>query len=143
MSLTPEIETDFDEEEDQTDEGYVSYTTYRFDFDNKRLTNELITGRDALKQFIVLQLQIRRYVHPIYSSDVGSEIDEVIKDEEATIDYKIMEIERFIEEALIYTEWVDSVSDIEIQHIDDAFHVSFIAETAEGLIDMEEVFENV
>jgi uncharacterized protein (DUF1786 family) len=50
-----------------------------------------------------------------------------------------MEIPRLIEEALIYDDRISAVTDFEIEKKDDAFFVSFIVETDEGKLEIEEV----
>lgn len=140
MALSPEIEPVVDDELEDEQEELLPVSTYKIDFENGRLTNGIITGLEAIKQFIFITLRTPRYVYAIYSSDHGNEIEELLVDEEATIEFKKMELERLIEEALIYDERIDSVSGFNIEHIDDAFHVNFTVETSEGVIDMEEVF---
>lgn len=50
-----------------------------------------------------------------------------------------MEIPRLIEEALVYDDRISAVTDFEIEKQGDAFHVSFVVETDEGSLEIEEV----
>lgn len=50
-----------------------------------------------------------------------------------------MEIPRLIEEALIYDDRISSVTDFEIDKSGNRFIVSFIVETGEGTVEIEEV----
>ncbi|CAI8860283.1 hypothetical protein EMIT0133MI5_50162 [Bacillus velezensis] len=50
-----------------------------------------------------------------------------------------MEIPRLIEEALIYDDRISSVTDFEIDKSGNRFIVSFIVETDEGTVEIEEM----
>ncbi|AHK47798.1 MULTISPECIES: DUF2634 domain-containing protein [Bacillus amyloliquefaciens group] len=141
MALSPEIE--FDDFEDDS-EVIETSRTYRIDFENGRITNELIAGIEAIKQFVYMALHTERYSYSVFSHDIGNELQEVLSDNETTDAYKKMEIPRLIEEALIYDDRISSVTDFEIDKSGDRFIVSFIVETDEGTLEIEEVLgENV
>ncbi|MFJ5671178.1 DUF2634 domain-containing protein [Bacillus safensis] len=137
MALSPEEEIE-DYEEDEDDVVEPS-TTYRIDFENGRLTNEKINGLDAIRQFVYMALRTERYSHAIYSHDVGCEVQESVSDEEATDEYKEMEIPRLIEEALLVDERIESVQDFEITKEGATFKVAFNVVTDEGTLEIEEV----
>lgn len=141
MSLSPEIEPILDDEE--MDDELPQLRTYRIDFENKRITNEIITGREAIEQFVHIALRIPRYTHAIYTSETGNEIAELLRDPDVTIEYKEMELARFIEESLVYSEWIDAVANIDIEHADDKFNTSFEVHTDEGVLELQEVFSAV
>ncbi|MGO5676419.1 DUF2634 domain-containing protein [Bacillus subtilis] len=136
MSLSPEIE--FDDIEDDS-EVIETSQTYKIDFENGRITNEIITGLEAIKQFVHLSLHTERYAYFVYSHDIGNELQDVLADYETTDAYKKMEIPRLIEEALIYDDRVSSVSNFEIEKQGESFRVSFTVETDEGTLEIEEV----
>lgn len=136
MALSPELELEFDTEQEVEIE---TSRTYRIDFENKRITNEMISGLDAVRQFVILSLRFPRFAYSMFSANIGSELEELIKDEEATIALKKTEIPRLIEEALIYDERIDAVTNFTIEHVDDAFHVNFTVESNEGALEFEEV----
>ncbi|MCY8844355.1 DUF2634 domain-containing protein [Bacillus inaquosorum] len=136
MALSPEIE--FEEIEDDS-EVIETSQTYKIDFENGRITNEIITGLEAIKQFVYLSLHTERYAYSVYSHDIGNELQEVLADNETTDAYKKMEIPRLIEEALIYDDRISVVTDFEIDKQGESFHVSFIVETDEGSLEIEEV----
>ncbi|MCY7493262.1 DUF2634 domain-containing protein [Bacillus safensis] len=141
MALSPEEEIeDMDEDEDEVVEPS---TTYRIDFESGRLTNEKINGLDAIRQFVYITLRTERYAHPIYSHDVGCEVQESVSDEEATDEYKEMEIPRLIEEALLVDERIESVQDFEITKEGATFKVLFNVVTDEGTLEIEEVIGDV
>ncbi|WP_366207975.1 DUF2634 domain-containing protein [Bacillus amyloliquefaciens] len=136
MALSPEIE--FDDFEDDS-EAIETSRTYRIDFENGRITNELIAGLEAIKQFVYMALHTERYSYSVFSHDIGNELQEVLSDNETTDAYKKMEIPRLIEEALIYDDRISSVTDFEIDKSGDRFIVSFIVEADEGTLEIEEV----
>ncbi|MBY0128314.1 DUF2634 domain-containing protein [Bacillus subtilis] len=136
MALSPEIE--FDDIEDDS-EVIETSQTYKIDFENGRITNEMITGLEAIRQFVYLSLHTERYAYSVFSHDIGNELQDILADNETTDAYKKMEIPRLIEEALIYDDRVSSVSDFEIEKQGDSFHVSFTVETDEGTLEIEEV----
>nr|WP_283255562.1 DUF2634 domain-containing protein [Bacillus altitudinis] len=137
VALSPEEEI----EETEEDEEVETSTTYRIDFENGRLTNEAITGIEAIRQFIYMTLRTERYAHPIYSHDIGTEIQELLTDTEATDEYKEMEIPRLLEEALVVDERIDHIEEIEVTKQNDAFQVKLTIVTDEGTLEIEEVME--
>ncbi|QCU21089.1 DUF2634 domain-containing protein [Bacillus altitudinis] len=137
MALSPEEEIE-DMDEDEEDVVEPS-TTYRIDFESGRLTNEKISGLDAIRQFVYMALRTERYSHAVYSHDVGCEVQETVSDEESTDEYKEMEIPRLIEEALLVDERIESVQDFEITKDGAAFKVIFEVVTDEGTLEIEEV----
>nr|WP_220482423.1 MULTISPECIES: DUF2634 domain-containing protein [Bacillus] len=137
VALSPEEEI----EETEEDEEVETSTTYRIDFENGRLTNEAITGIESIRQFIYMTLRTERYAHPIYSHDIGTEIQELLTDTEATDEYKEMEIPRLLEEALVVDERIDHIEEIEVTKQNDAFQVKLTIVTDEGTLEIEEVME--
>lgn len=141
MALTPENDIDFDLEDLSDDESTIEpMKTYRVDFEKGEITNETIEGKEAVMQFILMALKTPRFAHFIYSDDYGSEIEELIADKEVTDEFKLSDLPRLIEEALVYDERIEDVTDININHVDDAFHVSFTVHSDEGILEVEEVF---
>ncbi|HBU92340.1 MAG TPA: phage portal protein [Bacillus pumilus] len=138
MALSPEEEI----EETEEDEGVETSTTYRIDVETGRLTGETISGIEAIRQFVYMTLRTERYAHPIYSHDIGTEIQELLTDTEATDEYKEMEIPRLLEEALIVDERIDHIEEIEVTKENDSFHVKLAIVTDEGTLEIEEVMES-
>ncbi|TPE70676.1 DUF2634 domain-containing protein [Halalkalibacterium halodurans] len=137
MLLSPEIQ--FEEEDDNLDEEIETSSTWLIDFESGRILNQRVDGLRAIEQFVYMSLMTERYAYPIYSHDVGSELQELLSDPETTDAYKEMEIPRLITEALEYDERIAAVTDIEIEKQGDAFRVSFIVESEEGTLEMEEM----
>ncbi|WP_144525615.1 DUF2634 domain-containing protein [Bacillus pumilus] len=138
MALSPEEEI----EETEEDEEVETSTTYRIDVETGRLTGETISGIEAIRQFVYMTLRTERYAHPIYSHDIGTEIQELLTDTEATDEYKEMEIPRLLEEALMVDERIDHIEEIEITKENDSFHVKLAIVTDEGTLEIEEVMES-
>ncbi|QLI77083.1 DUF2634 domain-containing protein [Bacillus pumilus] len=138
MALSPEEEI----EETEEDEEVETSTTYRIDVESGRLTGETISGIEAIRQFVYMTLRTERYAHPIYSHDIGTEIQELLTDTEATDEYKEMEIPRLLEEALIVDERIDHIEEIEVTKENDSFHVKLAIVTDEGTLEIEEVMES-
>nr|WP_237697656.1 DUF2634 domain-containing protein [Bacillus australimaris] len=137
VALSPEEEI----EEIEEDEEVETSTTYRIDFETGRLTGETISGIEAIQQFIYMTLRTERYAHPIYSHDIGTEIQELLTDTEATDEYKEMEIPRLLEEALLVDERIDHIEELEVTKQNDSFHVKLAIVTDEGTLEIEEVME--
>nr|WP_175579193.1 MULTISPECIES: DUF2634 domain-containing protein [Bacillus] len=137
VALSPEEEI----EEIEEDEEVETSTTYRIDFETGRLTGETISGIEAIRQFIYMTLRTERYAHPIYSHDIGTEIQELLTDTEATDEYKEMEIPRLLEEALLVDERIDHIEELEVTKQNDSFHVKLAIVTDEGTLEIEEVME--
>lgn len=137
VALSPEEEI----EEIEEDEEVETSTTYRINFETGRLTGETISGIEAIRQFIYMTLRTERYAHPIYSHDIGTEIQELLTDTEATDEYKEMEIPRLLEEALLVDERIDHIEELEVTKQNDSFHVKLAIVTDEGTLEIEEVME--
>nr|WP_254114531.1 DUF2634 domain-containing protein [Bacillus safensis] len=137
VALSPEEEI----EEIEEDEEVETSTTYRIDFETGRLTGETISGIEAIRQFIYMTLRTERYAHPIYSHDIGTEIQELLTDTEATDEYKEMEIPRLLEEALLVDERIDHIEELEVTKQNASFHVKLAIVTDEGTLEIEEVME--
>ncbi|MEK4395220.1 DUF2634 domain-containing protein [Bacillus sp. FSL K6-2860] len=137
MALSPEEEI----EETEEDEEVETSTTYRIDVETGRLTGETISGIEAIRQFVYMTLRTERYAHPIYSHDIGTEIQELLTDTEATDEYKEMEIPRLLEETLIVDERIDHIEELEVTKQNDSFHVKLAIVTDEGTLEIEEVME--
>lgn len=135
MALSPEIDIELEDENEEIE----TLKTYRINYETMNITNEIIEGVEAVKQFVYMALRTSRYEHFIYSDDYGSEIDELLSDREVTEEFKVMEIPRLITEALIYDERIDDVTDFDIKKTDDALHVRFTVHSVEGILEIEEV----
>jgi len=140
VALTPEVDTDFDLNDLDSDESEIEpLRTYRIDYEKGEITNELIDGREAIMQAVHMALRTPRFAHFIYSDNYGSEVEAVLADHEVTAEFKLMELPRMIEEALVYDDRITEVTDLNIEHVDDAFHIKFLVHCDEGILEVEEV----
>lgn len=136
MALSPEVEVF---EIDENEESETS-KTFRYDFKTKRITSEIISGKAAVEQFIYLALRTKRFVHPIYTSDIGEEVSDLIADTSVTMSYKKAEIPRLIEEAIIYDDRILKVYGFSIREEEDKVFVHFLVDTTEGTLSIQEVY---
>lgn len=136
MSLSPEIEI-FEVSENEQSE---TSETFRFDFETNRITSEIISGLTAVEQFIYLTLRTRRFIHPIYSSETGEEVHDLVTEKEVTTSYKKAEIPRLITDALIHDDRIERVYGFEVTDDEDKIFVRFRVDTAEGSLSIQEVY---
>jgi hypothetical protein len=80
------------------------------------------TGEEAVKQIVIKALETERDVYLIYADwededrhhSYGSEVAEIMTRAELPEDVRDEEIKRAIREALIFEEWINAVTDIEL-----------------------------
>lgn len=132
MALTP---TGYDEAP-YTTEDTISMAaayptnTYRVNFDNKASTGRL-DSIEALKQTIYCILTTERCRYPIYSTDYGVELQDLIGQPINTI--TIAKIQETITAALTQDDRISDVYDFEYKIVDDtALSVLFSIETSLG-----------
>lgn len=105
--------------------------TWKIDWETMRVTRELIDEVEAIKQFVIKALFDRRDTHIIYTSDYGSEIEEVLA---SGYNEQLLktEVTRVITEALIYDERISAVDSFEFARgqQDEGMVVSFRVVTA-------------
>lgn len=135
--LSPELEIEDFDNEDLEEE---TSRTYRVDFEKGEITNEIITGMEAIEQYVHMSLRTPRFIHSIFSDEIGCELNELFADKEVSEDLKEMEIPRLIEEAIIYDERITDVSDFVINKVDDELHVRFTVHSDDEAVEIEEVF---
>lgn len=109
--------------------------TYAINFTTGDIGGE-VDGLEAIKQYVVKAIKTARFRFPIYDTDYGSEIDDLIG-QDVSIALLETEIPRVIEEAILYDDRVISVYDFELTREGDRLYVSFYVETAESTIPME------
>ena len=141
MAISSEVEfEDVLDEEDEESAEVETMQTFRIDFDRGLITSEMIDEAEAIKQFVFVTLRTQRFLFPVYSQDYGSEIREVIQDKDMTEELRMSEIQRMVEEALIYDERIEAVENYEYRIEDDNYYASFDVVTVDEVIRMEEVY---
>lgn len=122
-----------DVEEDITEEieGQDIPTDFEIDFKTGKLTGRIISGVDAIKQWTRLVLGIDRYYFTQYSWDFGAELSELIG-QGGSREYIESEVEMRISDALMTSEYIESVNDFDIETDGDSITARFTIETTFG-----------
>lgn len=116
------------------DEVEYSNTTYRFDFNTKRIYGK-VNGVEATRQAVLKTLLTERYENVIYSANYGVELRRFIGKD---IDFVKSDLERTIKEALLVDDRVLSISKFQIEELSiDTLKVEVIVETIEGKFTLE------
>jgi hypothetical protein len=126
------------EEDDLEDETNI-YSTYRMDFENKRIIGK-VDGIEAAAQSIFKALQTRRFVHLIYDDQYGNDVFNKIGNLSLTQSYLSTDIPVMIEDTFLNDDMILGISDLESDIIDrDGVLVSFAVATIFGDADFEGV----
>lgn len=128
--------------EEDLDENYQMYRTYRMDFERKRISG-YVDGIDACAQAIWKILSTTRFAHLIYDDQYGNDLFNKLNDSDLTPDYLDVDIPVMIEDALTADERTLSVSDLTYEIIDrDSVHLKFTVETIYGDTEIEGVLND-
>lgn len=104
---------------------------WEIDFETGKLTGRIITGLDAIKQWVQLALSTDRYYYPQYSWDFGHEFSDLIGNEYKE-DYIQCEIQRILEDALLVNDDILEIKDIECNFENDKLTGRFRIATTYG-----------
>lgn len=132
MPLVP----DFSEEElaellaEAEEEAVQPSKTYKIDFENGRLGG-FIDYNEALKQAVHKALITARDRFLIYTDAYGCELEDLIGSN-VTQAFRETEIPRLIEEALVYDDRIDSISDMSVIAKGDAVYITFTLTSTSG-----------
>lgn len=120
-------------EDIETEETPVVETsrTYKIDFNTGEILSEFIDDDESIKQSVIKAIYTYRDVFLIYSTDYGSELDELYG-EQYSEEYLQLEIPTLIEDALMVDERIKSVKSFEIEVSGDVAYVNFTVETIYG-----------
>ena len=118
-----EITPDVEEEKIPTD--------YEIDFKTGKLTGRIITGLEAIIQWVKIVLSTDRYYYPQYSWNHGSDLSSLIG-QNYDQDYIKSEVQRMIEEAIMVDENITGISDLECSFDRDKLTAKFTIETIFG-----------
>lgn len=140
MAIISEVEFEDILDEENEDAELETMETFRIDFKRGIVTSEIIDQVEAIKQFVYIALKTERFLFPIYSQDYGSELREVIQDRNSTEELRLSEVERMIEEALIFDERIEAVENYEFTVDGDRYYASFDVVTVDEVVRMEEVY---
>lgn len=134
MSLLPTDIVDDEKLEEELDEKEVP-REYEINFETGQLTGNIVEGIQAIKVWIWLALQVKRYKHTIYTWDHGTEIDDLIGKGYSS-DYIESEAERMTEECLLMNENITGISDFKIEINGTKASIAFVAETVYGEVEV-------
>lgn len=98
-------------EPEDDEESLAVAQTYRLDFATGKISSGFIDEEEALRQYIVKALMTPRDEYAIYTEDYGSELEELIAEQEGP-DYILAEAPRIIADALENDDRVVSVDDV-------------------------------
>lgn len=110
---------------------------YEINFQTGQLTGRIVEGKEAIKVWIWLALQIPRYRYYIYSWDYGNEFEELIG-QGYNEEYITAEVQRMTEDCLLINENIQSISNFNISMKGDTLTISFTANTIYGSIEFQE-----
>lgn len=109
---------------------------YEIDFDTMTLTGRMITGVDAVKQWIRLCLEVPRYRYTQYPWTYGQDFEDMIGRTYSEGDLKPI-LERMVNEALSLNSEIKSVTDFKVKKDNDHVTMSFRVSTIYGDADMQ------
>ncbi|AMA72783.1 DUF2634 domain-containing protein [Aneurinibacillus thermoaerophilus] len=140
MSVFPE----FPEPAQETpqEEEIRSLRTYAFDINTGKFILQsngkpvIIDGAEALEQNGQKALSTERYVFPIYTSDYGHELKQLIRSD-GTREWKQAEAERLVKEAIEYLYGVDRCENFEFEWVGASLKINYVMITDEGVIPQE------
>lgn len=120
-----------DEEIDVEVEEETVRSDYEINFETGELTGRIITGFDAIKQWVKIVLLTDRYRYPQYSWDHGGELSTLIGQgyDEA---YVKSEVKRMIEDAILIDEDILGIEDLTCSMMDDRLSIHFYLNTIYG-----------
>lgn len=118
-----EIEIEAEEEKEPAD--------YEVDFKTGKLTGRIITGLEAIKQWVRLTLSTDRYYFSQYSWDYGCDLSSLIG-KNYSDEYVKSEAKRMIFDALSVNDYIIGIEDFECSFSGDTLTASFTINTKYG-----------
>lgn len=133
MNLLPAYIED-EEEIEELEEDAKPPKEYGIDFKTGQLTGEIVEGKEAIRVWIWLVLQMPRYRYYIYTWDYGNEFEDLIG-QAYTEEYIEAEAQRMTEDCLLVNENIQSITEFSVSMENDTLSVSFTANTIYGDIE--------
>lgn len=113
------------EEENSKDDSLEMFKEIAWDYlrdkplvDEKTKEYVIVEGDEALKVWIYKVIKIARYRYPIFSTDYGTELEELVGDK-YTKGYTESEAIRYIREALSVNEYIKNINIIDSNFSED------------------------
>lgn len=120
----------------EVEEKQILPKEYEIDFETGQLTGRIVEGREAIKIWIWLALQIPRYRFFIYTWDYGSEFEELIG-QGYSEEFIEAEAQRMTEECLLVNEYIQGIQNFSLNMEKSCLTISFTANTLYGAINFE------
>lgn len=141
-SIFPFIDTSLYQENAENDQ-LEELCEYAFDFVNNCLMkneagqNYYVYRNEALKVWIYKALMTPRYRHLAYTEDYGNEMYDLIAQ---SIDQEVLllELKRYITEALMYNEYIRELSSFEFEINGSAVSIKFTVTSIYGVLQYEQ-----
>lgn len=108
---------------------------YEVDFLTGKLTGRVLTGLDAIKQWVRIVLSTDRYYFPQYSWEHGAELSSLIGKSYDDA-YIKSEAKRMIEDAIMVDGNILGIENLEYSIEKDVLKISFILNTVYGRSEM-------
>ena len=112
---------------------------YEIDFETMTLTGRMITGVDAIKQWIRLCLEVPRYRYTQYPWTYGQDFEELIGKSYSQEELRPI-LERMVTEALSENTEIKSVTDFTVIKKGDHVTMSFTVSTDYGDTDYQHTY---
>lgn len=113
---------------------------YEIDFDTMTLTGRMISGVDAVKQWIKICLGIPRYLHTQYSWTYGQDFEDLIGRTYTVSELKPI-MQRMITEALSKNTDITGITNLSVKKEGTTATVSFTVNTIYGDTNVDQVIE--
>ena len=117
-----------------TEEETEPLPEYEIDFNTMTLTGRLISGIEAVKQWVKLCLEIPRYVYPQYPWTYGQDFEELVGKNYSVGDLK-PRLYRMVTEALAENSDITGIEDFSVSKDGDKVTVNFKIQTIYGDVD--------
>lgn len=104
---------------------------YEVDFETGKLTGRMISGIEAVKQWLTIAFAIDRYKYTQYSWENGAELSSLIG-KGYDKDYVDSEAERMVREVTSLNEDITNVTNFNIDFTGDSITIAFKVETIYG-----------
>lgn len=122
---------DLEDEEEVEIEEQKEPKDWEIDFKTGKLTGRVVTGFDAIKQWVRIALSIDRYTFTQYTWDYGNDLSSLIG-KNYDEGYATSEAKRMIEDALSVNEDILGIEDFECSFENDKLTATFTLNTAYG-----------
>lgn len=116
--------------------SYAEPIEYEIDFKTGQLTGRKVKGREAVRVWIWLALQIERFKYPLYSWDYGAELDQYIS-ETVTQEFLETDCRTSVEDALLVNPYIIGIEDFKVEVVGSKLIISFRAMTRFGDLEVD------